>query len=113
MDSLCLEDLRDNSANVVKSFIFDGKNEGWLFDAQEEKVGDVYDITDDIAADLHDKAKQNVLVYVNETNGKELPKIHGGRDPFHHVHYLLGADDSQECLSLQFDEWFELLVSAC
>jgi len=107
---LRLEDLQHEAALIVKSFIFDSKPEGWIFGQSDDNRHYCFDITDSESGDLHSLAKTNVVVYVNETDGKESPLIHSRRDPFSHVHYLLGPADGVEQLSLPFDEWIELLI---
>lgn len=103
------QDRRPNSAVFAKSFIFDGRPEEWVYG--EKEVGHVhsYDITDDTTGRLHEQAKRNCLVFANETDGKEQTSVHAQRDPFSHVHYVLGPERESEQLSLPFnDEWFEL-----
>ena len=105
-----LEDLRDHSVQLVKSFVFDGKPEEWAFDSEIGNHAHVYDITDDVTGDLHHLAKQNVLVYVNETDGKETPTIHAQRDPFSHIHYLLGSSPGRGQFSVECGKWIELKI---
>ena len=70
------EDVKHESVLLIKTFIFDGKPEEWVFDRHDKQTPSDdqhygYDITDDTSGELHDLAKRNVLVYVNETDGVE------------------------------------------
>ena len=103
-------DLCDHSQLLVKSFIFDGKPEEWAFDSEEGNHNHGFDITNNTNGDLHDLAKRNVLVYVNETDGKQPPSVEPQRDPASHVHYLLGPARGEEQLSLEYGKWIELLI---
>eukprot|EP00977_Amphora_coffeiformis_P010595 scaffold2500_cov176-Amphora_coffeaeformis.AAC.6 len=107
---LRLEDVQHEAALIVKSFVFDGKPEGWVFSQTDGSHHHCFDITDSERGDLHSLAKTNVVVYVNETDGKEPATIHSRRDPFSHVHYLLGPADGVEQISLPFDKWVEVLI---
>eukprot|EP00977_Amphora_coffeiformis_P017241 scaffold5532_cov180-Amphora_coffeaeformis.AAC.8 len=102
------QDIRPNPEVLVKSFIFDGKPEEWAYGQRDVESDTSFDITDDVTGDLHYMAKRNALVYVNEINGDQMATVHAQRDPFSHVHYMLGPDEVD--LSLPFDEWFELLM---
>lgn len=107
---LQLEDLRDHSSFVVKSFVFDGKPEDWVYGQSDTNNHYSFDITDSISGELHTKARVNVLVYVNETDGKESPTVVAQRDPFSHVHYLLGSGHGMNQVTLPFGQWIELLI---
>eukprot|EP00977_Amphora_coffeiformis_P016819 scaffold5323_cov173-Amphora_coffeaeformis.AAC.5 len=106
------EDLKHDAALLVKDFIFDGKTQQWVFDTVgsenlHDKRSHGFDITDDCTGELHDQARRNVLVYINETDGVEEPTISASRDPFHFVHYLLSHDND---LVLEFNQWIELKI---
>ena len=83
------------------------KPEEWVFDCDIPNERDklVFDITNDRNGDLHDVAQQNILVFVNETDGREQASIHARRDLFSHVHYLLGPGESESDLSFPYGEW--------
>jgi hypothetical protein len=107
-----VQDNRHETVLVVKDFIFDGKTEQWVFDSFEGEESSCnhhygFDITNDTNGELHEQAKRNVLVYVNETDGIEHPTVKAYRDPFHFVHYLLSHQDG---LEIKYDTWMELKI---
>lgn len=78
------EDLKTETVLAVKNFLFSLKPEGWIFDTDEnnaEHKGHCYDITDDFTGELHDGAKMQVPVYVNETDGIAVPTVTAAHDP--------------------------------
>jgi hypothetical protein len=77
------EDRKPEIVSLVKNFIHSWKAESWSFDLAHHDKGKhtLFDITDDWTGDLHEKAKDNFLVYVNETDGKEVPSILADHDP--------------------------------
>jgi hypothetical protein len=77
------EDRKPEIVSLVKNFVHSWKAESWSFDLACHDKGKhtLFDITDDWTGDLHEKAKENFLVYVNETDGKEVPSILADHDP--------------------------------
>jgi hypothetical protein len=94
------QDRMDESVNLFKNFIHSWEPEGWTFDQaahHKGKASNVFDITDDWSADLHSLARENVMVYVNETDGKpsSIPTVWAEHDPAGAVHYLLGHQEKE------------------
>jgi hypothetical protein len=94
------QDRMDESVNLFKNFIHSWEPEGWTFDQaahHKGKASNVFDITDDWSADLHSLARDNVTVYVNETDGKptSIPTVCAEHDPEGAVHYLLGHQEKE------------------
>jgi hypothetical protein len=84
-------DRRPEHVNLVKAFIHMWDHESWCFEMVHHHRGnDVFDITDDLTGDLHEKAKHNIIVYANETDGKEVPSLFAEHDPEGSVHYYMG-----------------------
>ena len=102
------EDVINRKEWIAKTFVFDSKPEVWSFAKSIEDTGECYDITENDTGDLHELAKRNVLVYVNETDGKEQATVQALHDPFSHVHYLLGCHE--KALKLSFGKWTELKI---
>eukprot|EP00522_Entomoneis_paludosa_P015543 CAMPEP_0172447372 /NCGR_PEP_ID=MMETSP1065-20121228/6691_1 /TAXON_ID=265537 /ORGANISM="Amphiprora paludosa, Strain CCMP125" /LENGTH=994 /DNA_ID=CAMNT_0013198659 /DNA_START=55 /DNA_END=3039 /DNA_ORIENTATION=+ len=87
-------DFRDGVVPLLKNFIFNSECEAWCFSANSDETGfKIYDITDDQTGHLHSAARRNLMVYVNETDGKETPTVWADHDPEGSVHYLLGHKD--------------------
>lgn len=86
------------------------KPEEWVFDSKEGCSKQCFDITNDVNGDLHNVAQQNILVFVNETDGKEQASVHARRDLFSHVHYLVGPGENDAELSIPYGEWTELKI---
>jgi hypothetical protein len=94
------QDRLDDAVNFMKNFIHSWEPEGWCFDMathHEVKASHVIDITDNWTGDLHSLASQNVMVYVNETDGKpnSIPTIWASHDPAGAVHYLMGHGEKK------------------
>ncbi len=86
------EDMKPDHVVIVKDFVHNMKTEKWSFEA----FGDsrlVFDITDDETGDLSKVAANNILVFSNETNGKETPTLFAKTDPEGAMHYYLGHSD--------------------
>jgi hypothetical protein len=86
------EDLKPDHVVIVKRFIHNKKSEKWSFEA----FGDprlVFDITDDDTGNLSKLAEKNILVFTNETNGKDIPAVFAKNDPEGAMHYYLGHND--------------------
>ncbi len=83
------EDLQSEHVSIVKNFIHSWKSEKWSF-ASNGDESLVFDITDDATGDLNNLAENNILVFTNETNGKEVPNVYTREDPEGAVHYYLG-----------------------
>ena len=109
---LTRNDFRDGTLFVFKNYIFDGACEGWSFDAiGHESSRKLFDITSDTTGELHDEARANLLSYVNETNGIEIPSVRADHDPEGAVHYLLGHYQVGEGpLVLPIGQWVEIKV---
>lgn len=86
--------MKQNHISLLKNFVYSGRCEGWSFDpppSYDTALGDVLDITDDQTGDLHERARKNIVVYANETDGnKETPSIYASYDPEGALHYFLG-----------------------
>jgi hypothetical protein len=94
------QDRMDDAVNLLKNFIHSWEPEGWCFDQaahHEGKASNVFDITDDWSGELHSLASQNVMVYVNETDGKtnSVPTVWAAHDPAGAVHYLMGHSEKK------------------
>lgn len=94
------QDRLDDAVNLLKNFIHKFEPEGWAFNQaarHEGKASNVFDITDDWTGDLHSLASQNVMVYVNETDGKNssIPTVWAAHDPAGAVHYLMGHGEKK------------------
>jgi hypothetical protein len=92
------QDRLDESVFLLKNFIHNWEPEGWCFDQaarHEVKASHVFDITDNWTGDLHSLASQNVMVYVNETDGKSVPTVYAAHDPAGAVHYLMGHGEKK------------------
>jgi hypothetical protein len=87
------KDLQSEHVHIVKNFIHNWKSERWSFGSNADD-GLVFDITDDGTGELSDLAENNILVYVNETNGTEVPTVFAREDPEGAVHYYLGHSTS-------------------
>jgi hypothetical protein len=90
----------DESVFLLKNFIHNWEPEGWCFDQatrHEVKGSHVFDVTDNWTGDLHSLASQNVMVYVNETDGKtnSVPTVYAAHDPAGAVHYLMGHGEKK------------------
>jgi hypothetical protein len=103
------EDLRSGTEAIVKSFLFEGELEDWAFPITDHNE-EVYDITCNTTGELHNIARHSTLTYVNETDGKIPATVQALRDPFHHVHYLLGPAEGQSRLSIPCGQWMEIKV---
>jgi hypothetical protein len=87
------EDQKKDCTNLIKNVIHKWKPETYSFHPPERTDGsqcDVFDITDDWTGELHQLARENILAYINETNGKSIPTILAEHDPAGCVHYLMG-----------------------
>ena len=102
------EDEIESTEFLIKSLVFDSKPEAWSFEMSIEDPKSFCDITEETTGDLHDLAKRNVLVYVNETDGKEPATVQALHDPYSHVHYLLGCREKE--LRIQFGKEEELKI---
>lgn len=103
------DDVIGRTEMIVKSFVLDSKPDEWTFDKSIEDTGEYYDMTENVTGNLHELARRNVLVYVNETDGKEPATVQAFHDPFLHAHYLLGSCENE--LKLAFGTWCELKVN--
>lgn len=105
-------DFKDGSLFLFKNFIYQGECEVWSFDAVGCEAGRlVFDITDDNTGELHNTARHNLVAYVNETNGKEIPSVKADHDPEGAVHYLLGHSEvSQGPLVIPMGTWVEIKI---
>ena len=105
-------DYKDCSLFLFKNFVHDGECEIWSFDTKTNETGEnLYDITDDTTGKLHDEARMNILSYVNETDGVEVPSVRADHDPEGAVHYLLGHFLlEQGPLVFPMDKWVELKI---
>jgi hypothetical protein len=89
------EDRTNDDICLFKNFMHNWEVESWSFEQAAHHKGkncDVFDITDDWSGDLHSLARENVLVYVNETDGRpnSVATILAEHDPAGGVHYLMG-----------------------
>jgi hypothetical protein len=104
-------DCKSHHTYEVKNFIHSYEPEVYAFDAKC-KAHKVYDITDDKTGQLHEKAAENHLVRVNETNGKDIPSVFAETDPLGAIHYYLGhALAGHGDLKIPVGQPFELTVS--
>lgn len=95
----------------VKNFIHGYEPGVYVFDANGRDHA-VFDVTDDKTGKLHDRAVQNPLMRVNETNGKDFPTVVADFDPSGAVEYCLGRGVvGQGDLQIPVDVPFELMVS--
>jgi hypothetical protein len=87
-------DRRPEHVNLIKAFIHNWECESWCFEMGHHQRGnDIFDITDDLSGDLHTMSRQNIVVYANETDGKEDATIFAEHDPEGAVHYFMGHRD--------------------
>jgi hypothetical protein len=86
------EDRRPDFVMLLKNFVHMWEAEGWSFDvAHFDKQGGCFDITDDWTGELNSLARQNFVVYANETDGKnEVQTLVPNHDPEGNIHYFLG-----------------------
>eukprot|EP00523_Entomoneis_sp_CCMP467_P001417 CAMPEP_0168763418 /NCGR_PEP_ID=MMETSP0724-20121128/24354_1 /TAXON_ID=265536 /ORGANISM="Amphiprora sp., Strain CCMP467" /LENGTH=970 /DNA_ID=CAMNT_0008812623 /DNA_START=131 /DNA_END=3040 /DNA_ORIENTATION=+ len=114
-------DYKDEVVVLVKNFIFGWECETWSFGATSDtsssrkgaaSFNKVYDITSDSGkGKLHEFAKRNLLVYVNETDGKSTPHICAQTDPEGSIHYLLGHKyPADGALVFPVNKWYEVLI---
>ena len=106
-------DRRPEHVNLVKAFVHNWDCESWCFEMGHHQRGnDVFDITDDYTGDLHEMSQQNIVVYANETDGKETPSLFAEHDPEGAVHYYMGhREEGQGIFRLPVGgEEFELKV---
>jgi hypothetical protein len=84
-------DRKSEHVNLVKTFVHNWECESWLFEMGSHcNHGDIFDITDDLTGDLHEVSRKNILVYANETDGKETATLYSEHDPEGSVHYYVG-----------------------
>jgi hypothetical protein len=111
---LVQQDIKTNSILLLKSLIHPNC-EGWSFDSLLPTVGgnhgemQVYDITCDNSGELHERSRQNILVYANETDGVNHPTIRAFHDPEGAVHYGFGSDASRVRIPAN-ETWTELMI---
>lgn len=73
----------------------------------------MFDISDDIAGDVHEVAQQSLIVFANETeSNEEVPTLVMQHDPTGAIHYMLGHKNSEDGpFQLAAGEEIELKVS--
>ena len=103
--------------SVVKNFVYGWKCESYAFDVREhfsdmDRDSDcILDITCDFTGDLHVEARNCIMPYVNETDGKVAASVMAAHDPSGAVHYMLGGLEVEEgCLRFPLRTEVELLV---
>lgn len=94
----------------VKNFIHSYEPGIFVFDANGND-NEMFDVTDDKTGELHEKAAENLLARVNETDGEEVPSVFADNDPYGAVHYYLGHSATEQGdLQIQVGKPFELKV---
>lgn len=88
------EDTKTKSTFQVKNFLFQQQCEQWGFVPLDPAQH--FDITDDATGELHDKAKNLVFPYVNESRDESKICITAEHDPENSVHYLLGHSQESQ-----------------
>lgn len=112
------QDRKGDHIVLLKNFIHHWECESWSFEmssCERENQNcdefDIFDITDDVTGDIHDKARKNLLSYVNETDGKEIATVRAEHDPEGAVHYLMGhSEPSDRPFRVPFDKEVELKI---
>jgi hypothetical protein len=87
-------DRKNKSVFLVKSFIHDCEPQAYVYDV-DRSDGIVFDPTDDKTGKLHDKATQNPLMRVNETDGEESPNVVADFDASGGVQFYLGHGEKE------------------
>lgn len=109
-------DLKSPALWTVKNLLFAGASECWGFDPpeSERRNGFIFEVSDDLIGDVHEVAQRSMVVFANETCGKdEIPSIATGYDPAGAVHYLLGHKELQHGpVEFSLDVEIELKVCA-
>ena len=104
-------DSKDTCVLVLKNYIFNFEPERWSFSHLKGDDSKAFDITDEETGTLHIPAKNNILPYVNETDGIETPSVRAEHSPEGSVHYVLGHSDVREGpLTIKYNTWMELKV---
>jgi len=74
-------DRKTDNASLLKNFVHNWECEGWSFEMATHEKGehffDVFDITDDRTGALHSEAKNNTIVYVNESKRGDSKALAG------------------------------------
>jgi hypothetical protein len=87
-------DRKNKNVFLVKSFIHDYEPQAYLYDVdRSDRI--VFDPTDDKTGKLHDKATQNPLMRVNETDGEESPNVVADFDASGGVQFYLGHGEKE------------------
>ena len=90
---LQIEDVKSEFVFLLKNFIHLGSAKSWSFERASHDEAGYIDVTDDWSGELHEKGRNNLVSFANETNGKEeIPNACAIHDPSGAIQIFLGHE---------------------